>query len=135
MNAPVTHHAALRVGLDAVEILNCEPGDATLHAWKPHFAPRVQPFFARERLSLPASIGARWLERSEAPTSYNLSQHDTFATYEVSSTARHVLLLDEHAFNALELDLRAELLKEQSAVNRGSLHSVEAYARHLKPSE
>lgn len=110
MNTPVTHYSAIRVGLAAVEILNCQIGDATLHAWKPHFAPSVQPFFARERLPLPASIGAHWLERREAPTALILSQHDTFATYEVSSSARHVLLLDEHTFSALELDLRQRCL-------------------------
>ena len=118
-----------------MELLNCQVDEATLRAWKGHFAPMVQPFFARRRLPLPATLGANWLESNSARTALNKSQHDTFATYEVSSTARHLLLLDEHAFSLLNPEVRAGLVQEQIAVNRGSVYSVEAYADLLDPIE
>lgn len=118
-----------------MEILNCRVDDATLHAWKRHFAPVVQPFFVRRKLPLPASVDARWRDRGEVRTALGLSQHDTFATYEVASTARHVLLLDEHTFSTLPPDVRAELLQEQLAVRRGSVFRLERCAGLLERSE
>lgn len=123
------------VGLDTLEILNCLIDNATLTAWKGHFAPTTQPFFARRKIPLPSGSGSRWLDGGAVREALSLSAHDTFATYEVAGTARHLLLLDEGAFEALPPGLRTDLLQEQLEVGRGSVYQVQDLNDHLTRSE
>lgn len=123
------------VGLGTLEILNCRIDNATLTAWKEHFAPTAQPFFVRRQFPLPSRSGSRWLDSSAVREALSLSAHDTFATYEVASDARHLLLLDEGAFESLPPELRAELLHEQLAVGRGGVVQVHDLTEHLTRSE
>ncbi len=118
-----------------MEILNCRIDNATLTAWKNHFAPTTQPFFALRRFPLPKGSGGHWLDCGAVRGALGLSAHDTFATYEVASTARHLLFLDEHSFQTLPPDLRADLLHEQLEVGRGSVFHLEDLAEHLPHSE
>ena len=118
-----------------MELLNCRLDDATLEGWKRHFAPEVQPFFCRRRLPLPSTSRARWLNGGEVRTALSPSVHDTFATYEVTRSARHLLLLDEPTFSALPIDLRTQLLREQLEVGRGSVFRVTDLVDLLTPSE
>lgn len=123
------------VGLGTLEILNCRIDNATLTAWKEHFAPPTQPFFVRRQFPLPSRSGARWLDSGAVREALSLSAHDTFATYEVTGTARHLLLLDESAFEALPPGLRTELLYEQLEVGRGSVYQMQDLTDHLTRSE
>lgn len=118
-----------------MEILDCYLDNAALAAWQGHFAPTTQPFFARRRFPLPDQCASRWLDRRAARDALSLSEHDTFATYEVTGAARHLLLLDEGAFRALPPELRAELLVEQREVGRGSVFRLREITDHLTRSE
>lgn len=118
-----------------MEILNCRIDNATLTAWKEHFAPTAQPFFVRRQFPLPSRSGSRWLDSSAVREALSLSAHDTFATYEVASDARHLLLLDEGAFEAMPPELRAGLLHGQLEVGRGGVYPMQDLTEHLTGSE
>lgn len=121
--------------MGTMELLNCRLDDATLGAWKGHSAPEVQPFFCRRRFSLPSASRARWLDRRDVGTALSPSSHDTFATYEVTRSARHLLLLDEPTFLSFPAGVRSGLLREQLEVGRGGVFQLADIVGQLTPSE
>lgn len=108
----------------------CPVPEATLAAWKQHWAPPAQPFFVSDALVQRLPSWPRFTREEFRRSCVPLSLHDTFTTYNVAETP-WVIWLTYEAFCKLGHGERLELLTEQRGFGRAGVVHLDGVADQI----
>jgi hypothetical protein len=117
-----------------MKLLEVPVSDKLFKTWSKILVYSISPFFLNDEIK--ARVPSLHLTRGEfRATIQDLSFHDSYTTYNVSSEATWVTLLSIMEFQNLPEEVKLELLQLQIKLGRGQIYNFDDYKNLLKEQE